>query len=238
MELVREWNETTYQDYIQYLKNLSDAKYKEFHSKLTNTKYEILGIQVPKQRKIAMEISKGDVESFLKQTSSSYYEDIMIRGFVIARIKNKETLPLYLDDYISFIDNWAICDSFCNSLKFIEKDKDFWFSYFTKFQNSHQEFEVRVFLIILLNFYVTEEYIDAILEIVDAISSEQYYVEMAQAWLLCECFIKFREKTLRYFTKNSLNAFTFNKTISKIRESYRVSEEDKLYLLSLKRREK
>lgn len=65
---------------------------------------------------------------------------------------------------------------------------------------------------------------------------DKYYVNMGIAWLLCECFIKHREKTLAYLLKSNINTFTFNKTISKIKESYRVSSEDKIYLNTLKRK--
>lgn len=230
------WNEKEYSKYILYLKSLSDENYKQFHSKLTTTKYEILGIKVPIQRKIASFINKGDKESFLKYSKNKYYEEVMIKGFVLANIKEKGVLLKYLDDYVSLIDNWAISDSFCNSLKIVNKDKDFWFNYFKEYLKSKEEFKVRVGLIIFLNFYVEEKYLDDIFNLIDEINLDKYYVNMGIAWVLCECFIKYRNTTLKYLLKSKINSFTFNKTISKIRDSYRVSKEDKEYLSSLRRK--
>lgn len=235
---IDKWTKEKYDEYINYLKSLADEKYKKFHSKLTTTKYEILGVRMPLQRKIAKEICKGDIFSFLEFNSSNYYEEVLIRGFVIASIKDKELLLNYLDDYVIQIDNWAICDSFCNSLKIVNKDKDYWFNYFSSYLNSDEEFNVRVGLIVFLNFYVEEKYMLKIFELIDKINLDKYYVNMGIAWFLCECFIKFREKTLEYFKKSHINTFTFNKTISKIMDSYRVSLEDKEYLKSLKRNDK
>lgn len=235
---IDKWTKEKYDEYINYLKSLADEKYKKFHSKLTTTKYEILGVRMPLQRKIAKEICKGDIFSFLEFNSSNYYEEVLIRGLVIASIKDKELLLNYLDDYVMQIDNWGICDSFCNSLKIVNKDKDYWFNYFSSYLNSDEEFTVRVGLIIFLNFYVEEKYMLKIFELIDKINLDKYYVNMGIAWLLCECFIKVREKTLEYFKKSHINTFTFNKTISKIRDSYRVSLEDKEYLKSLKRNDK
>ena len=233
---LEKWTKEEYQDYIEYLKSLKDTKYKEFHSKLTTTKYEILGIRVPIQRKIANSISKGDIVSFLTCSENNYYEEVMIKGFVIAKIKEKELLLHYLDDYVSLIDNWAICDGFCNSLKIVESDKEFWFSYFTNYLKSEEEFHIRVGLIVLLSFYVSEEYLEKIFSWIDQITLDKYYVNMGIAWLLCECFTKYRSITLDYLLKSKVNTFTFNKTISKIRDSYRVSKEDKDYLNTLKRK--
>lgn len=230
------WNEEEYSKYIEYLKSLSDETYKQFHSKLTTTKYEILGIRVPMQRKIAKEICKGDIVSFLECSKSIYYEEVMIKGFVLASIKDKERLLKYLDNYVSLIDNWAINDGFCNSLKIVNLDKEFWFSYFANYLKSSEEFRVRVGLIVFLSFYVEEEYLEKIFSLLDKITLDKYYVNMGIAWLLCECFTKYRDNTLEYLLKSKINTFTFNKTISKIRDSYRVSKEDKEFLNSLRRK--
>lgn len=230
------WNEEEYSKYIEYLKKLSDEAYKQFHSKLTTTKYEILGLRVPMQRKIAKEICKGDIVSFLECSKSNYYEEVMIKGFVLASIKDKERLLKYLDNYVSLIDNWAINDGFCNSLKIVSLDKKFWFSYFANYLKSSEEFRVRVGLIVFLSFYVEEEYLEKIFSLVDKITLDKYYVNMGIAWLLCECFTKYRDSTLNYLLKSKINTFTFNKTISKIRDSYRVLKEDKEFLNSLRRK--
>lgn len=79
MELKKDiWTKKDYQEYVKYLISLKDETYKEFHQKLTITKYEILGIRVPMQRKIAKEISKGNALSFLSVCKETYYEEVNI----------------------------------------------------------------------------------------------------------------------------------------------------------------
>ncbi len=233
----KKWNNENYQEYVDYLISLKEEQYKNFHSRLTTTQYEILGIRVPIMRKIASEISKSEISSFLESCQHNYYEEVMIEGFVLASIKEKETLLKYLNQYVELIDNWAICDSFCNSLKIVKSDKDFWFQHFEKYLESREEFTIRVALIIYLNFYIEENYLTKIFHLIDTIKVEKYYVNMGIAWVLCECFTKYREETLAYLLKSKINTFTFNKTISKIKESYRVSNEDKLYLNTLKKKD-
>ena len=229
------WDQKSYQNYIDYLKSLKNDSYKQFHSKLVTTQYEILGINLPIQRKIAKEISKGNITSFLDVAKATYYEEVLIQGLVLANLKEKDIFKKYLEPYVLLVDNWAINDSFCNSLKIINYDKEYWFNYFTTYLKENNEFKRRIALVVFLNFYVEEIYLQVIFKLIDEIDSDVYYVNMAEAWLLCECFIKYRSETLNYLLKSKVNAFTFNKTISKIKDSYRVSQEDKKYLFSLKR---
>lgn len=100
---------------------------------------------------------------------------------------------------------------------------------------NEKPFVRRIGMSILFNFINNSDYIDKIFKLLDKFYYEEdYYVNMMNAWLLCECFIKQRDKTLRYIKNNNLNKFTINKAIQKCRESYRVSKEDKEMLLEYK----
>ena len=228
------WTKKDYEEYITYLKSLKEESYKEFHQKLTTTKYEILGIRVPLQRKIAKEISKGNAISFLEFSKETYYEEVNIEGFVIASLEEKDLLK-YLDKFVSKIDNWAICDSFCNSVKVISKDREKYISKIKEMLNSSQEFTVRVGLILLLCFYIEPAYLSTIFSLVDNLKKEEYYINMAAAWLLAECYIKYKNETLQFLKNNHISKFVQNKTISKICDSYRVTKEEKEMLKKLRK---
>ncbi len=230
-----EWNKNSYQEFMEYLKSISEKEYKEFSSKITFTKYEILGIRLPKLRRIAKEISKGDYLSFLKVSENTYYEEVMLKLLVMANIKDINELMLYFDNAVNLIDNWALCDTFCNSLKIVKKNKDYFLTKIDELMKSKQTYHIRVGLILLLCFYVEEEYLELILKYLDNIKSDEYYVNMGEAWLICEIFIKYENIGLKYLEHNKLNKFTINKSISKIRDSYRVSKEMKDYILKFKR---
>lgn len=223
-----------YNDFIKLLKSKQDKKYKEFHQKLTFTKYEVIGIRVPILRRIASEILKSDYHKFLSEVGSYYYEEVFIEGLVIASLKEDELFN-YFDDYLKKIDNWAICDSFCASLKAVKKDPDKYFSNFEKLIMSNDEFVVRVALVIFLNYYVDKKYLNKIFDLIDKITLDKYYVNMASAWLLAELYIKYPNETEEYLKRTKVNNFVFNKTISKICDSYRVTKEMKIELKKLRR---
>ena len=107
--------------------------------------------------------------------------------------------------------------------------------YLSKYLSSDKEFTIRFYLVMFLWYFVNDEYLNKILEITDNIKSDYYYVKMAQAWLISEAYAKYPGITLEYLKKSKLDKWTFNKGIQKIRESFRVTKEDKDMLNKLKR---
>ncbi len=230
------WNDLNYKKLVTYLNNLSDNNYKKFNKKLITTKYKMIGIRVPLIRNIAKKISKTDIISFLNIVKSNSYEEVLLEGIVISYIKDIDISIKYFNKFIKKIDNWALCDISISSMKIVNNYKDKYFIQIKKYLNSKDEFIVRVGIVLLLNYYIDSKYIDSIFILIDNINREEYYINMAIAWLVSICFIKYRKKTYNYLKRNKLNKFTYNKSIQKIIESYRVSNEDKIILKKMKRR--
>lgn len=233
---IKIWNEEYYEEFIKYLISLQDINYKKFHSSLVlNSKYEMIGIRMPIMREIAKNISKGNIEEFLQYAQDKYYEEVMIQGLIISHIKEENQFYEHFKNYINKIDNWAICDSFCNSIKIIRKYEEKYFKYAIEYALNKEEFISRVGLVMILNHFISKKNLDIIFDILNRIESDKFYINMAEAWLLCEMYIKFPKETMSFFEKNNLNEFTQNKAISKIHDSYRVSKEEKELLNNFKK---
>ena len=226
------WNEKTYKEFTSYLMSLKDDKYKEFSKSLCSSKYEMIGIRIPLLRRIAKQIK--DI-SFLDVVKNNYFEEVMLEGLVIANLKDEKIFYQYFKNYIKKIDNWSICDMFCNSIKIVDKYQDKYFKEAIKLCKSNKEYIVRVGLIMILNHFIKYDNLNKIIEIIDLIESDKYYINMAQAWLICELYINYPQEIEEYLKNNKLNKFTHNKSISKIRESFRVSKDKKDYLNTLKK---
>lgn len=222
------WSEESYKEFVKYLKSLQDKKYREFHSSLVlNSKYEMIGIRVPVMRDIAKKIAKSNIEEFLKHSQDKYYEEVMIQGLVISHIKDESIFYKYFKEYITKIDNWALCDSFCSSIKIVEKHAEKYFKEAIKMALNKEEFISRVGLVVILNHFINQSNLQTIFDTLNKIHSDKFYINMAEAWLLCELYIKFPKNTKEFLQNNNLNKFTQNKAISKIHDSYRVSKEEK-----------
>ena len=221
-------SEEDYKEFIKYLKSIQDIKYKEFHSSLVlNSKYEMIGIRVPIMRDIAKKIANNDIEGFLRYAQDKYYEEVMIQGLVISHIKDEEKFYKHFQNYVSKIDNWALCDSFCSSIKIVRKYEEKYFKEAIKMSLNEAEFKSRVGIVMILNHFINKGNLNDIFDTLNKIQSDKFYINMAEAWLLCEMYIKYPKETKDFLKKNSLNKFTQNKSISKIHDSYRVSMEEK-----------
>ncbi len=214
---------------------LAEPKYKEFHSKLCPGTNNIIGVTVPNLRKLAKELSK-EYKTNLEKIGNDYYEEIMLQGMIIglAKMEYEERLE-YLTNFIPKINNWAVCDVTCSGLKFIKNNKKNFLEFLKKYLKSEKEFELRFAIVILLDYYIEDDYIDEVLNIIDNISHEGYYVKMAQAWAISICYIKQSKKTMQYLKQSKLDDFTYNKAIQKIRESYRVTDKEKEMLKKMKK---
>lgn len=219
------------------LKELADETYKEFHSGLCPGTDNILGVRVPILRDYAKQLTKQDWRTILKQLGNAYYEEIMLEGMLIglANMELEERLQ-YLSNFIPKIDNWAVCDVVCAGLKFTKKHQEEMWEFIQKYLQSDQEYELRFGIVMLLDFYIMDTYIDSVITILDGIKHEGYYVKMAIAWTLSVAYIKYPKQTMTYLKNNTLDDFTYNKALQKILESYRVTKEEKEIIRKMKRK--
>lgn len=225
------------EDVRKKLFELQDKKYQEFHSKLCPNVNDIIGVRIPNLRKLAKQIAKENPQEYLKKAPQEYYEERMLQGLIIGYMKADlgERLA-YLDQFVPIIDNWAVCDCCTSTYKFTDKyPKEMW-EYIQKYLSSHREFELRFAIIMLMDYYLTEEYIDQVLEIYNNIQHEGYYVKMGVAWAISMAYVKFPEKTMKLLKNNHLDDFTYNKALQKMIESYQIDKETKQKLREMKRR--
>ena len=232
MELIKNsWTRNDIADFQKYLKTFENPERREWSTNLLKTELPVLCIKTVDIKGIVNNIYKGNYLEFLDLMLWEYYENTAINGFLITKIKDFDTMKKYLDIYVSKADNWATCDLLSFNIK--GNEDNFW-NLCLEYINSDKPFIRRVGMSILFN-YIDENHINKIFDLLDKFSNEEhYYVNMMNAWLLCECFTKKREETLKYLKHNKLNKFTLNKGIQKCRESRRVSLEDKEMLLQYK----
>ncbi len=223
------------QEIIEKLHELSSPKLKAFAEKLTTTKYPILGVSNPDMRVLAKQLVKnGDDVAFIQQEPKTY-EEVMVRGFCIALHKTDiENLLEEVDSHIPYIDNWATNDSFVSSLKQFSKNFSLVVAHYESFKTVGSEFERRFFGDVLMSYGLTDDYVDYTLGMLQTIRSGEYYVDMMIAWALATALAKYYDKTLPLIEEHKFSISIHNKAIQKAIESFRVSQEHKDYLRTLK----
>ena len=236
MNLVRDnWDNNSYNEFIEYLFNIRDIKYRDFHSKL-GVGNNAIGIRTPILKGIAKDISKGNTKEFLDLLREDYYEEVILYGLIVSNIKDFDDSVKYLELYKKKINNWASCDLFCSNYKIVNKYRDYYWKYINDNIRSNNLWIRRMCFVLIISYYIEDKYLDDIFMLCDEYNTNDYYVQMAVAWLISICFIKYRDRTMEYIKNNKLDVFTHNKAIQKIRESYRVDSNDKDILNKLKRK--
>lgn len=245
----------------ELLEEMAEPDYAKFSSSLLGREAVMLGVRLPKIRELAKKIAKAEGLEYLDSMLSGdkaegaeginakeqavcdsgdeilYMEELMLYGMVIGCMKEKlEVLFPYIERYVARIDNWSLCDSFCAGLKQTKKQPEAMWDFLQPYLKSDKEFDLRFGVVMLMDFYVTPEYVEKLLQIFDSIHHEGYYVKMAVAWALSVCLVKQWEESFAYMAspENHLDEFTYVKTVQKCRESYRLTAEQKESLTALK----
>lgn len=218
-------------------KKISSPKLSKFFKSLIPTDENILGVSLKELKKIAKELKKNDFSDFFENAPENIMEMIILKGYLIGYAKiDFESRLNYIERFLPKIKNWAVCDTFCASLKIPDNKKQEFWKYIIYCTNSKKEFYVR-FAIVMMFKYINSEYLEKILEILDNIHFEKRYVEMAQAWLIAEICVKYPERIFTYLKSDNLSKFAHNMAIRKILDSFRVNDNLKteLKLLTYKK---
>lgn len=218
------------------LEKEADKKFQKFTAALIPNIDNVLGVRTPVLRKIAKELYKSGEFAFMFELQAQYMEENMLKGMIIGLFKKPaEDVLSYVQDFVPTIDNWAVCDNFCCSLKMTKDNLSLVWNFIQPYFKSDKEFEIRFAYVMLLNYYLVDEYIDKVLNIVDEFNDDRYYAQMAVAWLVSICYIKYPKKTEKYLKKSNLNDWTYNKSIQKICESLKVDKKTKSQLKLMKK---
>ena len=199
-------------------------------------KYAYLGVRLPLLRSLARQLAKEEWKTYLCHAVDDSYEEVMLQGMVLGYARGDlQEKRKFLETFIPKINNWSVCDSVCSTIKLARSQPEEFWEFLQQYLNSREEFQIRFGLVQLLDYYVNETYLERVLEAVQQVQQEAYYVNMAQAWAISICYREFPEATLPVLKKNTLNDFTHNKAIQKITESLKVSGEKKELVKTLRR---
>lgn len=218
--------------------DLSEPKYRDFSMKLIPGCECMLGVRLPILRRLAKEIvHTGQWKDYVEDIDKPYIEEILIQGMILGFINVPfDEWTSMIDRQVTRVTNWSTCDTFVSSLKQTNRCRGEMWQHLQRYLVSTRAYDLRFSAIMLMAYFIVPEYIDRVLELLNKIHHEEYYVKMGVAWALSVCYVKFPNKTMQLFRHNELDDFTYNKALQKICESFRVSKEDKIVIKAMKRK--
>lgn len=215
---------------------LQDEEYRKFHAKLMpNIEYDkIIGVRMPELRRYAKQVAKEPyAKAFLKELPHTYYEENNLHGALLNLVyQDMDELLEKIEEFLPYVDNWATCDMM--SPKLFQKHLPQVYGHVKKWLKSGDTYTVRFGIVTLLGFYLDDAFEPEMLELVAAVKSDEYYVNMAVAWYFSIALVKQYDVTIPYFTERKLDVWTHNKALQKAVESRRINDRTKEYLKTLK----
>lgn len=219
------------------LKKLQDNGYREMQVTIIPTLEadSIIGVRTPALRQLAKEFAKReDISEFLTDLPHKFFEENQLHAFILSGMKDAESCIRLVDEFLPYVDNWATCDQM--SPKVFKKHKQLLLEYVDKWIRSEHTYVKRFAIGMLMEHFLDEDFKTSYLTKVSKIRSEEYYVNMMIAWYFATALAKQYEDTLPFIEKQKLDKWTHNKSIQKAVESYRITQEQKEYLKTLKRK--
>ena len=218
----------------KYLLSQADQKYRAFTLSLIPNVDEktFIGVRLPILKKYAKQLDNK--EEFLDCLPHEYHEENILHAFILSSIKDYDEFIRRVDAFLPYVSNWSVCDTICN--KHLNKHKDKLINEIYKWLKSNQLYRVRYAVKCLMNYYLGEDFKKEHIDKVSEIKLDDYYVKMMIAWYLATGLAKNYDDFIIPIEEGKFDNFTHNKAIQKAVESFRVSDEHKTYLKSLKRK--
>ncbi len=220
------------------INHLIDPSYAKFSEKLKASPRPILGIRMPNLTKVSKELAKTENSSFLDDFllyPTVWYEEVILAYKVLGLLKlDITTNIMYLDKLLDYNDSWASNDCLCSVFTAPKKNQIEYWPFIKGYLESPNPWDIRFATITMMNYYLNDEYAHEVLKLLQAVHSDHYYVNMGLAWTFATAAAKQRDLTIPYLEKGVLNEVVRKKAIQKCIESFRVSDDDKALLRSMR----
>ena len=223
------------QEIVDLLFSKQDIKYRDFQAPLFPNidKERMIGVRTPELKKIAKELNGSEIANrFIETLPHDYFDENQLHAFLISLIKDYQTCLKEVERFLPYVDNWGTCDQL--SSKVFAKYKEELIVPIRKWLKSKHTYTVRFAIGVLMQHYLDESFKEEYMELVSKVESKEYYINMMIAWFFATALAKQYKTAIKYIEEKKLSFWVHNKTIQKAVESYRINDEQKVYLKSLK----
>ena len=221
----------------QQLEALAEPAYRTFAQGLIPGCSNMIGVRLPRLRALAKTVA--DDADYWETPCGPSFEERMLRGMAIGYAAGPEQQRLTrIRDFVPLIDNWSVCDSFCTGLKQAGTYPAVYWDFLQPYLHSAAEFEVRFGVVMLLDHFVTEAWIDRVLEALAQVTHSGYYAKMAVGWAICTCYCLDDRKVWDWMKHTETDKEVRSIALQKIMQSRKVSGEARSRILRLRQQEK
>lgn len=212
-----------------------DEEYADFTAKLIPNvpRESIIGVRTPQLRRIAKRFGKNaGIDEFLSALPHECHEQNLVHAYIAESIGDFDSAVKTIEAFLPYVTNWAVCDSM--TPRVFAKHTGELLPIIKKWLQSAHPYTVRFGLRMLMCFYLEKEFASEINALAASVCSEEYYVNMMQAWYFATALAKQYDSTVPFVEEHRLSPWVHNKTIQKAVESFRITAEQKAHLKTLR----
>ena len=219
---------------LDLLNKYKEDEYKMFSSSLIPNidSSLVIGVRIPNIRKISKFLTVDEKYDFISFLPHKYLEENILHSIIINELNDFDLCINELDKFLPFVDNWSVCDTL--KCKILLSDIDRFYKYLVSCINSKNIYQVRFAFVMMLTYFINEEYIDKCNSLAINYHTDEYYINMAIAWYFSYALIYQYDKTIYIFENKLLSKWIHNKSIQKALDSFRISNDNKNYLKKLR----
>lgn len=213
----------------------ADEGFKKFNSSLVPTvgASTVIGVRTPVLRRLASELYGTEAaEVFMQSLPHKYLEENHLHAYLTEKIKDFDRCVAAVEEFLPFIDNWATCDTMSPTV--FGHNTDRLLPRIESWLGSRHTYTVRFGTVMLLRYYLDENFKPEILTLAESVPTDEYYLSTAVAWFFATALAKQYESAVKVLEQRRLDRATHLRTVQKAVESFRVEASHKEYLKTLK----
>lgn len=217
------------------LLELQEEAYGRFQSRIVPNidSKTILGIRIPVLKALAKVFFTDPAkEEFFSELPHRYYEENQLHIMLICLEKDFDKCIEELNRFLPYADNWAVTDQ--TSPKCFKKHHKELIPVITDWLHSEHVYTARYGINIFMREFLDTDFDVRFAEMISEKQGEDYYLRMIIAWYFATGLAKQYDAIVPFIEQHKLDKWTHNKAIQKAVESFRVTDEHKAYLKTLK----
>ena len=204
-----------------------DKEYADFALKLTPglDRDKMIGVRFPALKSICRQLTEDERKQYMTELPHEYFEENNLHSVIISQIKNEEECIAAIEAFLPYINNWSTCDTVSPSV--FKKHKQKLILKVKEWVKSDKVYTVRMGVLMLMKFFLNEDFKSEYNDLVAGIESDEYYVNMMCAWYFATALAKQYDDTVPYLKNRLLTPEVHKMTVRKAVESFRVTDEHK-----------
>ena len=220
-------------DVTKILFEKQDAAYRDFTAKLIPTvpRETFIGVRLPDLKALCKAMTNEEKADFILDLPHTYHDENILHALIVSEIRDPRRCLCAVERFLPYISSWSVCDTMAP--KSLTKEKEIFIEKIRSCISSGKTYYIRFGVLMLMKYYLNDEFDPEYPALVASVVSDEYYVNMMCAWYFATALAKQYDSVIPYLENKRLTQTVHKMTVRKAVESFRIDDVKKAYLKTL-----